>query len=345
MKNSTRTTLLKTALLGTALILLPGAAYAVDFSISGQVSRLIMNIDNGVDQGVVHADNSVSGTRWRIKGDGELDNEMTTGFIFENQLQSNPSALISVDSLDTDGIDGNIGSGNLFSVRLANVWFKGNFGKVTIGQSRGASDGSTEADLSGTNLILYAGSSEDLLGLMNYGNSDVLVTEVRENFDGLGRNDNIRYDAALGPVGLAVSTGNGNKVELGLRYRLENLKFAFGLWDENDSGLGLKGLGASVSWLGDSGFNVSASLGGDDRDDHPRNAYLKLGYRKGNHAFAIDASETRDLGPADAGSYSIAWVGLMLQGVELYATYRVEMLDEDGADDVTALAGGTRIKF
>jgi hypothetical protein len=345
MKNNMQPAGLKTAFLTITLILLPCVAQAVDFSISGQVSRLIMNIDNGVDQGVVHADNSVSGTRWRIKGDGELDNEMTTGFIFENQLQSNPSALISVDSLDTDGIDGNIGSGNLFSVRLANVWFKGNFGKVTIGQSRGASDGSTEADLSGTNLILYPGSSEDLLGLMNYGNSDVLVTEVRENFDGLGRNDNLRYDAALGPLGLAVSTGNGNKVELGLRYRLKNFKVALGLWDENDSGLGLKGLGASVSWLGDSGFNVSASLGGDDRDGDPRNAYLKLGYRKGNHAFAIDASETRDLGPADAGSYSIAWVGLMLQGVELYATYRVEKLDEDGADDVTALAAGTRIKF
>ena len=264
MKNNTQTSLPKTALLGTALILLSGAAHAVEFSISGQVNRLIMNIDNGVEQGVVHADNSVSGTRWRIKGDGELDNDMTTGFIFENQLQSNPTSLITAESLDTDGINGNVGLGNLFSVRLANVWFKGNFGKVTIGQGRGASDGTTELDSSGTNVIQYPGASRDLLGAMEYGNSDVIVAEVRNNFDGLGRNDNIRYDAALGPVGLAVSTGNGNRVELGLRYGLENLKVELGLWDENDSGLGLKGPGASVSWLGDSGFNVAAALGGDD---------------------------------------------------------------------------------
>ena len=120
-----------------------------------------MNIDNGVEQGVVHADNSVSGTRWRIKGDGELDNDMTTGFIFENQLQSNPTSLITAESLDTDGINGNVGLGNLFSVRLANVWFKGNFGKVTIGQGRGASDGTTELDSSGTNVIQYPGASRD----------------------------------------------------------------------------------------------------------------------------------------------------------------------------------------
>ena len=118
MKTNTQTSLPKTALLGTALILLSGAAHAVEFSISGQVNRLIMNIDNGVEQGVVHADNSVSGTRWRIKGDGELDNDMTTGFIFENQLQSNPPSLITAESLDTDGLNGNVGLGNLFSVRL-----------------------------------------------------------------------------------------------------------------------------------------------------------------------------------------------------------------------------------
>jgi hypothetical protein len=345
MKNQ-QTFILKSALAGTALLLLPAVAQAVDFSISGQVNRLIMNVDNGVESGVVHADNSLSGTRWRIEGMGEVGTDMTAGLIYENQPQSNPSSEITVDSLDSDGIGGNVGNGDYFSVRQSNVWLKGNFGKVTIGQGSGAADGITELDLSGTNIIQYSGASADLLGSMEYGSSGVVVKDVRNNFDGLGRNDNIRYDAALGPVGLAVSTGNGGKVELGARYGLKNMKIEFGLWDENDSGDGQKGLGTSVSWLGDSGFNVSASLGGDDRDGDPRNVYFKLGYIKGDHAFAIDASETTDLGPADASSYSIAWVGLMLQGVELYATYRAESLDNvAGADDVTGLAGGARIKF
>jgi predicted porin len=338
---------LKSALAGTALIFLPAVAQAVEFSISGQVNRLIMNIDNGVESGVVHADNSIAGTRWRIEGMDDLDNGMTAGLLLENQLESNPSSEITAESIDTDGDEeGTIGQGDYFTIRQANVWLKGNFGKVTIGQGSGAADGTTELDLSGTNVIQYSGASNDLLGSMEYGSSDVIVDQVRSNFDGLGRNDNIRYDAALGPVGVAVSTGNGSKVELGMRYGLENLKVEFGLWDENDSGLGYKGFGTSASWLGDSGFNVSASMGGDDRDGDPRNVYLKLGYKHGNHAFGIDASETRDLEPADATSYSIAWVGLMLQGVELYATYRVESLDNvAGAEDITALAGGARIKF
>ena len=338
--------IMKSALAGTALLLLPAVAQAVEFSISGQVNRLIMNVDNGVESGVVHADNTVSGTRWRIEGMNDIDNGMTAGLLFENQLASNPSSEITADSIDTDGLDGNVGLGDEFSVRQANVWLKGNFGKVTIGQGSGATDGTTEVDLSGTNVIQYSGGSNDLLGSMEYGSSGVIVDQTRSNFDGLGRNDNIRYDAAFGPVGLAVSTGNGSKVELAGRYGLENLKFDFGLWDENDSGLGFKGFGTSVSWLGDSGFNVTAAMGGDDRDGDPRNVYFKLGYKQGDHAFGIDASETTDLGPADASSYSIAWVGLMLQGVELYATYRVESLDNvANADDISALAGGARIKF
>ena len=202
-------------LAGTALLLLPAVAQAVEFSVSGQVNRLIMNIDNGVESGVVHTDNTVSATRWRIDGSG-------------------------------------------------------------------ASDSTTEADLSATNVIQYSGGSNDLLGSMEYGSSDVIVDQVRSNFDGLSRNDNICYDAALGPVRLAVSTGNGSKVELAARYGLENLKVEFGLWDENDGGLGFKGFGTSVSWLGDRGFNVSASMGGDDRDGDPLNVTSSLATSKAN---------------------------------------------------------------
>jgi hypothetical protein len=346
MMKNLQTFILKSALAGTALLLLPAVAQAIEVSLSGHVNRLLMNVDNGVESGVVHADNSVAGTRWRLKGMGELDNGMTAGLLFENQLESNPSSEITAESLDTDGINGDVGFGDYFTIRQANVWLKGNFGKVTIGQGSGASDGTTELDLSGTNVIQYSGGSNDLLGSMEYGSSDVIVDQARSNFDGLGRNDNIRYDAALGPVGVAVSTGNGSKVELGMRYGVENLKVEFGLWNENDSGLGYKGFGTSATWLGDSGFNVSGSIGGDNRDGDPRNVYLKLGYKQGDHAFGIDASETRDLEPANASSYSIAWVGLMMQGVELYATYRVESIDNvANAEDITALAGGARIKF
>ncbi|HKJ52054.1 MAG TPA: hypothetical protein VKB27_11140 [Gammaproteobacteria bacterium] len=89
-----------------AALLLPASSDAVEISISGQVSRLIMDVDNGEESGLVHADNSVSGTRWRIAGKGQLDNGMTAGLLYENQLQSNPSSEVDAASLDSDGVGG-----------------------------------------------------------------------------------------------------------------------------------------------------------------------------------------------------------------------------------------------
>jgi len=345
MKKINRATALKTTLATSALILLPSAAQAVEVSMSGQVNRLLMNVDNGVDSGVVHADNSVSGTRWRLKGDGELDNGMTAGLVYETQLQSNPSSEITADTLDSDGIGGNVGSGDYFSTRLAYVWLKGNFGKVAMGQNSGAADGSAEVDNSGTTVIQYSGSSADLLGSMVYGNTGVTVGVARTNFDALSRYDNLRYDAGIQNFTLAASIGNGDKFGASVRYAIENFGFMFGTWDENDSGNGIAGNSMSASWVADNGFNLTGAYGTDDRDGDPENFYFKVGYIMGDHAFGIDWGETRDFGPNDAESYSIAWVGSIMQGVELYASYRVESLDASGADDIDALAGGARIKF
>ena len=288
MNKKNRANALKTTLATTALILLPSAAQAVEVSMSGQVNRLIMNIDNGVDSGVVHADNSVSGTRWRLKGDGELDNGMTAGLVYEVQLQSNPSNEITADSLDTDGINGgidgeggNVGPGDYFSNRLANVWLKGNFGKVAIGLNSGAADGASEVDNSGTTVIQYSGASADLLGSMNYGNTGVFVAFARANFDGLSRYDNIRYDANIQNFTLAASLGNGGKYGLSARYAIENFGFMLGTWDENDGGLGLAGSAVSASWVADNGFNLTGAYGSDDREGDPENLYFKVGYIMG----------------------------------------------------------------
>ncbi len=346
MRKNSKISMLHTAAAAGALILSPVVAQAVEVSVSGQVNRLIMNVDNGDESGVVHADNSVSGTRWRFAGEGELKNGMTAGLLYETQLQSNPSSEIDVSNLDSDGVGGNVGGGDYFSTRQSNVWLKGNFGKVTLGQGSGAADGSAEVDESGTTVIQYSAASADLLGSMEFGTSGVTVGDVRSNFDGLGRNDNVRYDAAIGDFGLAASLGNGDKVEASAIYKIENLKVMLGLWDQKDSGDGNSGSAFSASWVGDSGLNLTGAYGTDDRDGDPKNLYLKAGFKMGTNAYAVDWSETTDLGAGDANSVSIAWVGALTQGVELYATYRVESLEYvSGADDIDALAGGMRVKF
>ena len=329
-----------------AALLLPASASAVEFSISGQVSRLIMDVDNGQESGLVHADNSVSGTRWRIVGEGQLDNGMTAGLLYENQLQSNPSSEVTAASLDNDGVGGNVGGGDYFSLRFANVWVKGEFGKITLGQGSGAADGTAETDHSGTTVIQYVGASADLLGSMEYGTSGVTVAEARSSYDGLGRNDNIRYDAALGDIAIAGSLGNGDKIEISLTYSKDNLQLRAGLWDANDSGNEASGHAISASWLADSGLSFTGALAGDDSDGDPSNIYFKLGYRNGDSAYGFDWSETRDRAAGDASSFSLAWVLDVMQGIQTYVSYRVESLDDvPGEDNVSALVGGARVKF
>ena len=334
------------AMATSAAFLLPASAAAVEFEISGQINRLIMNVDNGDEDGTVHADNSNSGSRIRLKGEGDAGNGLTAGIYWEYQLESNPTSKIVADELDSDGIGGDVGDGDHFDVRQSNVWFKGNFGKVTLGQGSGAADGSAEADKSGTTVIQYIGSSADLLGSMEYGTSGVTVGDARSSFDGLSRNDNIRYDAAIEDFTLAASLGNGDKIEVSAIYRADSFEVRVGLWDANDSGAEAQGEAISASWLGANGFNLTGAYSGDDRSGDPTNIYIKAGYKTDKHAFAVDWSETEDLGPGDGDSISVAWAHELMQGIEVYATYRIESLDDvSGEDDISALAGGARVKF
>jgi len=340
------------AILATsAVMLLPTSAAAFEITLSGQVNRLIMNVDNGKENGVVNADNSVSGTRVRVKGHGDIGNDLTAGIYYEYQLQSNPSDKITADELDSDGVGGDVGAGDNFSNRNANLWFKGNFGKVTLGQGSGAADGSTEADSSGTTVVQYASGSGDLLGSMEYGDSGVTVGDARSAFDGLGRNDNIRYDAAIENFSFAGSYGNGDKVELAARYKKDNLEIRTAVWNTNDStDDSITGYAISGTWLLESGFNFTGEYSGNDDDDgdsdEPTNIYAKAGYKTGNNSFGVDWSETSDLGAGDGSSVSVAWVNQLIAGVEIYASYRIESLDDvDGEDDIDALIGGARVKF
>ena len=299
-----------------------------------------MAIDNGAVNGIVHADNSVSGTRWRIKGQGDIGNGKTAGLYFESGVESNPSSEVEAATLNSDGDD-------IFSIRQANVWLKGSFGKVTAGQGDGAANGSTEADKSGTTVVQYVGSSVDLLGSMEYGTSNVDVEDVRASFDALSRSDNIRYDGGNGTITFAASLGNGDKAELGIKYKASNLDVRAGYWDAGDSGSGVSGIAISASWGEETGLNFTGSYAGDDSAGDPNNIYLKVGFKTAGSAYAVDFSETTDRGNGDASAISVAWAKNVLKGVEVYASFRIESLDDNlpGADDITALIGGARVKF
>ncbi len=123
----------------------PMAAQAVKYKLSGQVNRAMVYQNDGQNADIQFVDNGSSGTRWRMKGSEEIGNGMKVGFNWEwqNSQNSNGAAIGSSDF------------GESQTMRKAEVWFSGGWGKVSLGQGDGAGNGSTEVDLSDTWNVAY----------------------------------------------------------------------------------------------------------------------------------------------------------------------------------------------
>ena len=337
-----------------SIVLLVAPVYAVSFKISGQVNRALEYVDNGVDSEFFHVDNDNSSTRFRFVGSEEIGYGITAGIVWESQFESNSSANIDVGQDPSDG-------SSTFSERKLEAYFSGNWGKVTIGQGDGAANGSAEVDLSGTSVVTYAGIN-DMAGSVSFVDSSGGVIDTigstRSQFDGLSRNDRLRYDSPkLGPVTLSGSATNGDAWELAARLstELENIgkiAAAIAYVDSQDrSTPQFDQIDGSISWLHDTGVNLTLSYGSRDTDGgrEAENYYVKLGYKRGNHAVSVEWGQTDDLAAVDdeSSSYGAGYVFNIFKGVELYAGYRLYELDRPGVstEDISVLMAGTRVKF
>lgn len=329
---------------------------AVEVKLSGQINRMIMWADNGNDTDVMHVDNDNSSTRFRLTGSEQVTPSVKVGVAWESQFESNTSS----------GVDINDNSDNAatFTERKLEAYFVVPFGKISIGQGDGAANGTSESDLSGTSVIIYSGVNETA-GSINFRLSDdTIVTEVgdtRSNFDGLSRNDRLRYDTPkFAGFRLSTSATNGDAWEVALRYAgefggLGKVAASVGYVDSNDRGTTeFAQLGASASWLHTSGFNITIAYGERDIDasgvEDPMSYYGKVGYKFGIHAIALEYGMTEDLDVDgdESSNYGIAYVAKPWKGVELYAAYRLYELDRDGVssiEDVKQALVGTRVKF
>lgn len=336
-----------------------GTAQAVEVKLSGQINRAIMWADNGTNDDILHVDNDNSSTRFRLVGDEQVSDMVKVGVVWETQFESNSSADVDINQND-DGT-------SAFTERRLEAFFDTSYGKLSIGQGPGAADGTSEFDLSGTSVIMYSGVS-DSAGSLTFrdggGNPLTPVTAVgdtRSNFDGLSRNDRLRYDSPKFS-GFTVSTSftNGDAWELAGRYSADygpvgKVAAAIGWVDTNDRGsTEFTQVGMSISWLHPTGVNVTLAYGSRDfeeggRED-PTNFYGKVGYIWGMHAVAVEFGITEDLqlDGDESSNYGFAYVAKPWSGVELYGAYRSFELDRSGVsdiDDLRQLMVGTRVKF
>ncbi len=332
----------------------------VRLSLTGQVNRAVLFVDDGDRSETHHVDNDASSTRFRMIAEADASDTLTVGAAIELQVESNSSASVT----QTTGADATKGSDSLSDRRLE-VYFAGkDWGKLWLGQGWTASEGTSEEDLSGTALAGYsdipiiAGSMvfRDSAGAL----SDLSIGAVTTNMDGLSRKDRIRYDTpGFGGFTVALSHTEDDGADVALRYRAKyndgtQVVGALAYADPEKGGSVDDQVNGSVSVLLASGFNVTLAAGERDLKasgaEDPSFWYTKWGYQFGNNAVSVDYGETDDLAKAgdEATAFGAQYVRqLPAWATEAYIGVRQHELDRPSSDfdDITAVIAGARLKF
>lgn len=313
MKNSVQ----HITVLAAALLLGASAASALEIKsgsdkvqarLYGEVNRALMYADDGYQDKVFHVDNSNSESRIGLSGEVSASDCLTVGSNIELKWQDNPSHAVSMQE---ESIGGE------FVQELVELYFdRKDFGKISVGFGGMASDGSSEVDLSGTDLIGNAGVADVGGGLFfydaaadTYHDSEGVGTTVSDVFkrhccelfnritaDGLGKRNRLRYDTPeFAGFSVAVAAGEQESYDLALNYSSEFDGWqiaAMAAWMEpggnsdHDCGNGdYTQMNASISVLFDFGLNLTAGYGRREVDNLPVNGedpefvYGKIGYK------------------------------------------------------------------
>ncbi len=325
----------------------------------GQINYGVMVTDSAAGTKTYTSDNDNSASRAGVRLSGDVaDTGLTVGAHVELEYQVNPSNAVSEDERTISGE---------FAERHLNVYVAGAFGKVSVGQGDGAANGNIERDLSGTAVISYANP-----GLMGGGLSFVEKSNPADTVrfgaamsdqDFESRYTRVRYDLPrVGPLKVALSQGTKNDdqdvTEIGARFDGElggKVSAALGYSSRDVGGAAdrVDTLGGSVSWLHDSGFNVTGAYStvSDDDAANPDSDFflVKLGYKTGRHAMDIHMMEASDrVAEGDsAETLGLGYVYTPVKYFSAYAGYNNNSLDRNAGDyeNVDTLFVGALLKF
>jgi hypothetical protein len=335
----------------------------VNVKLYGQLNRGVLLVDDGDSTNTYQVDNDNSSTRVGLLGSVNTIEDWTIGTKFEVEFESNSSS--AVDQNNQNGV-----GGDSFNERWADIFINSPYGKLSVGQGDTASNNTSEIDLSGTTVAGYSDPNSNAGGQFFYDDSTKMLSGTRvknvfSNFDGLSRDDRIRYDTpewrGLKLATSAVS-GDGGDVALFYNFKNDSFKLASGIAYSNpnneDEDID-ETFNGSVSLLHASGFNVTFAGGvrelkGSDRDD-PTFFYTKLGYKNsffsiGETALSLDygINEDVDVDGDEATVYSAQMVQYIKPwATELYLSFRSYDLDRSGTDfeRINSLLSGLRVKF
>ena len=342
----------------------------LQITISGHINKGVLAYDDGMqtlDYWLV--DNANSSTRARLQIYTAFGDDFAAGATLEGQWT--PYSTGSINQTNR----GNYGGSNA-SLRKAEVWIGDNadadrFGKIWIGQGSMASDGATEIDLSGTEVVGYSGVG-DLAGGQLFRSagtnilSTVMIDDAFSNLDGLSRLLRVRYDSPQ-IAGFSLSGSYGTKVvptasgkpgwDAALRYtqNKNNTLFQAGLAFA-DSGNGKRLVAGSASLLLPSDINFTVA-GGRSKSGGvtSRFIYGKVGYKArlndaGVTALSVDYFHGQNFN--SNGSRSRSYGLQIVQNfdywkTELYLGLRRYEFSElaNAYSDSVGIMSGARMKF
>ncbi len=338
----------------------------VRLTVSGQINRGVLVADDGDRTEVFHVDNNNSSTRFRLLGEADLGS-VTAGTNLEVEFESNSTGDINQNNQST--------TAELKERRMEFYLDHERLGRLWVGQGNTASDNTSEVDLSGTTVAAFSSVASMAGGLLFYSNdtnglTTTRILDVSSNFDGLGRDDRVRYDTpSIYGFSAATSYATDSKWDVAARYAVEYADFrtAAALAYSAPRGSVNNRYNGSISVLHSSGLNATFASGAQEfqtsgRDD-AWSIYGKVGYivdwnaldvawlgRLGKTAFSVDFHRTEELNQAgdQFTSYGVFAVQNVTDiGGQFYVGLRNHDLDRTGADleDVFATLVGARIVF
>ncbi len=320
----------------------------------GQVNRAALFADNGRESEWFHVDNDSSPSRFGMAGDYKPDgwDGWALGGQLELGFKSDNSGEVVFGGPDPEfDVDG----------RKIEAYAKNKkFGALSAGQGDMASNGSAEEDLSGTYVISYSqvrfAAASLVFGPATNGPA---IKKVFNNFDGLHRDDRVRYDTPIWHGFTASASAAGEAFydaavrhcrEVGAHKVSSAAAYA-------RKGSGIDQFSGSCSVLLGCGLNFTAAIGGQNvaGDYSPLSAYGKVGWKLdffscGATMLAVDYSRNEEVAQADdlAESYALV-LNQRVEAIssEIYATVRNYTLDRAGEDydDLLVFMSGVKITF
>ncbi|MAH85483.1 MAG: hypothetical protein CMF65_13030 [Magnetovibrio sp.] len=229
MKTTLKTSVAVGALFALAAPVASGSAEAgfknqnskVNLTMGGQIVRSLLHADDGERTQLFNIDGRSTGTRVRYIVSGQLTESVKVGGLLEHDVGQSNDSFDFTGSGVGDEVHGNT---TAFGIRHHHMTFSHkSMGKLTIGRANTASNGTSEVGLNGAGDLVLGGNT--MLSTIEFTTgtggafSGITAASQTSTFDGMSRDDVVRYDSPkIGGFALATSLLDNGVTDVALRY-------------------------------------------------------------------------------------------------------------------------------